>query len=128
MLTTVLIITSILLSVAALWAALVRARASRRETGELRGWLVPELSTLRERLEQRIERGVVKCWGEDPWAGCAWTHPSGPQLVAINAPEGRIHFAGEHASVFASWMNGALESGNRAAHAVGEAAAQVAKV
>ena len=69
-----------------------------------------------------FERGVVKCWGEDEWAGCAWTHPSGPQLVAVNAPEGRIHFAGEHASIYASWMNGALESGNRAAKAVDEAA------
>jgi len=74
------------------------------------------------------QRGAVKCWGEDPWAGCAWTHPSGPQLVAVNAPEGRIHFAGEHASVYASWMNGALESGNRAARAVDEAAGREAKV
>ncbi|MDT5271582.1 MAG: monoamine oxidase [Acidobacteriota bacterium] len=74
------------------------------------------------------ERGAVKCWGEDQWAGCAWTHPSGPQLVAVNAPEGRIHFAGEHASVYASWMNGALESGNRAARAVEEAARREAKV
>jgi monoamine oxidase len=75
-----------------------------------------------------FERGAVKCWGEDQWAGCAWTHPSGPQLVAINAPEGRIHFAGEHASVYASWMNGALESGNRAARAVDEAARREGQV
>jgi len=75
-----------------------------------------------------FERGAAKCWGEDPWAGCAWTHPSGPQLVAVNAPEGRVHFAGEHASVYASWMNGALESGHRAARAVNEAAAREAKV
>jgi monoamine oxidase len=75
-----------------------------------------------------FERGAVKCWGEDPWAGCAWTHPSGPQLVAAGAPEGRIHFAGEHTSVYASWMNGALESGNRAARAVQDAAGRGAKV
>ena len=74
------------------------------------------------------EHGEVKCWGEDPWAGCAWTHPSGVQLVAVNAPEGRVYFAGEHASVYASWMNGALESGNRAARAVDEAAAREARV
>jgi len=73
-----------------------------------------------------FERGAVKCWGDDEWAGCAWTHPSGPQLVAVNAPEGRVHFAGEHASVYASWMNGALESGNRAARAVEEAARSAA--
>jgi monoamine oxidase len=69
-----------------------------------------------------FERGQVKSWGDDEWAGCAWTHPSGPQLVAACAPEGRIHFAGEHTSVYASWMNGALESGNRAAREVAEAA------
>lgn len=74
------------------------------------------------------ERGAVKCWGEDPWAGCAWTHPSSPQLAVTGAPEGRIHFAGEHCSVYASWMEGALESGNRAARAVNEAAAREAKV
>lgn len=74
-----------------------------------------------------FERGAVKCWGEDPWAGCAWTHPSGLGLVAVNAPEGRVHFAGEHASVYAGWMNGALESGNRAARAVNEAAGREAK-
>lgn len=69
-----------------------------------------------------FERGAVKCWGEDEWAGCAWTHPTAPQLAAVNAPEGRVYFAGEHASPYASWMNGALESGNRAARAVEEAA------
>jgi ATP-dependent Clp protease ATP-binding subunit ClpC len=63
LLTTVLITAAILLSAAALWAALVRVRAVRREgareAGELREWLGRELSSLRERLEsgrQRIER------------------------------------------------------------------------
>jgi monoamine oxidase len=65
-----------------------------------------------------FERGEVKCWGEDAWTGCAWTHPSPPQLVDVVAPEGRIHFAGEHSSVYASWMNGALDSGNRAAREI----------
>jgi monoamine oxidase len=64
----------------------------------------------------------LKCWGEDEWAGCAWTHPSPVQLVAVVAPEGRVHFAGEHGSSNPSWMNGALESGNAAAKAVDEAA------
>ena len=69
-----------------------------------------------------FERGLVKCWGEDEWAGCAWTHPSQVQLVAVGAPEGRVHFAGEHGSSYPSWMNGALESGSHAAEAVEEAA------
>jgi monoamine oxidase len=77
------------------------------------------------RVEQAVpgaraafERGEVKCWGEDAWAGCAWTHPSPMQLVDAVAPEGRIHFAGEHTSLYASWMNGALDSGNRAAREI----------
>ncbi|MFL6258043.1 MAG: AAA family ATPase [Pyrinomonadaceae bacterium] len=63
MLTTVFIITSILLSVAALWAALVRARASGRATSELREWLGRELSGLSARLEsgqQRLERNEAR--------------------------------------------------------------------
>ncbi|HYH86352.1 MAG TPA: FAD-dependent oxidoreductase [Pyrinomonadaceae bacterium] len=68
-----------------------------------------------------FERGVTKCWGEDEWAGCAWTHPSVPQLLFIMRPEGRIHFAGEHTSLWASWMQGALESGNRVVTEIEEA-------
>jgi monoamine oxidase len=33
----------------------------------------------------------------------------------LRTPEGRIHFAGEHTSPWSGWMNGGLESGNRAA-------------
>ena len=63
MLTAVLIITSILLSVAALWLAHARTRASGRwaagELGGLREWLGRELSELRGGLEserQSVER------------------------------------------------------------------------
>jgi len=35
-------------------------------------------------------------------------------------PKGRIHFAGEHASSPPGWMQGALESGNRAAREVNQ--------
>ena len=81
------------------------------------------------RVEQAVpgarasfERGEVKCWGEDEWTRCAWTHPSPAQLVDVVAPEGRIHFAGEHSSLYASWMNGALDSGNRVAREIAAAA------
>ena len=33
-------------------------------------------------------------------------------------PEGRVHFAGEHASSAPAWMQGALESGNRVAQEI----------
>ena len=37
-------------------------------------------------------------------------------------PEGRIHFAGEHCSLYHAWIQGALESGLSAARAIHEAA------
>jgi monoamine oxidase len=73
-------------------------------------------------VRANFERGTVKCWGEDEWAGCAWTHPSLGELSIITRPEGRIYFAGEHTSRWASWMHGALESGNRVAREIEEAA------
>ena len=39
----------------------------------------------------------------------------------IVRPEGRIHFAGEHCSLYHAWIQGALESGIRAAQAIHEA-------
>ena len=39
----------------------------------------------------------------------------------IAAPEGRIHIAGEHASLEHAWIQGAIESGLRAAWEVNEA-------
>ena len=44
------------------------------------------------------------------------------------APEGRIHFAGEHTSLYHAWIQGALESGIRAAKEIHEAPAVFASV
>ncbi len=41
---------------------------------------------------------------------------------AIVQPEGRIHFAGEHASLAHAWIQGAIESGLRAAAEIHERA------
>lgn len=57
-------------------------------------------------------------WANDPWAGSAWASPSQAEFASLGAairePEGRIHFAGEHASDTPGWMQGALASGLRA--------------
>jgi monoamine oxidase len=39
----------------------------------------------------------------------------------LEQPEGRVHFAGEHISACPYWMQGALQSGLRAANEVHEA-------
>lgn len=70
-------------------------------------------------LDHYFEGGYTKVWGEDPWAGYA--HAIGNRtnmtehLPYLSQPEGRIHFAGEHASAYHGWIQGAIESGNRAA-------------
>lgn len=77
------------------------------------------------RVRREFEVGATKCWDEDEWArgGYAWYRPGQMTslLPHVTRPEGRIHFAGEHASALFGWMQGAIESGNRAAREVNEA-------
>jgi hypothetical protein len=67
----------------------------------------------------RYERGFVKVWDRDPWTrgAVAYLLPGHVSSLEphIARPEGRIYFAGEHASSLRGWMQGALESGRRAA-------------
>jgi monoamine oxidase len=71
------------------------------------------------------EGGTSYSWDLDQWArgDYAWMRPG--QFTAlepfIGAPEGRVYFAGEHASPWPGWMQGALWSGLRAARGIMEA-------
>lgn len=72
-----------------------------------------------------VEGGVSKAWIEDRWAGGAHAGLAPGQVTALMphaiTPEGRLHFAGEHTSAWQAWMEGAIESGERAASEVNEA-------
>ena len=70
---------------------------------------------------ENFERGVSKCWDADEWARGAWAHVERDDVDRIKRREGRVHFAGEHASQWGSWMQGAIQSGFRAAREVNEA-------
>lgn len=63
--------------------------------------------------------GISHSWQMDPWSRAAWAAPTQAQDIQLTSqlamPEGLIHFAGEHISGARGWMNGALESGLRAA-------------
>lgn len=76
------------------------------------------------RMRQNFEAAVTKCWDGDEWArgAYAWFRPGqmSTLLPHVARPEGRIHFAGEHTSSLFGWMQGALESGNRAAREVND--------
>ncbi len=75
-------------------------------------------------LLNHLEGCVSKVWPADPWAGGAGAEHSPGQLttfcVGIERAEGRVHFAGEHTSGYPYWMQGALQSGLRAAEEVNE--------
>lgn len=83
------------------------------------------IATMRNLMQTQLLPGMSgqvvaeleKVWQEDKWAGGAWgLVPTGAMawmFPAMRTVEGRIHFAGEHTSVWAAWMNGALESAER---------------
>ncbi|MDO0934808.1 FAD-dependent oxidoreductase [Streptomyces sp. DG2A-72] len=82
------------------------------------------LRGLQQVYGQRIEvfytgAGRTQSWLRDPYAyGEASVLLPGQHtelLAAIRAPEGPLRFAGDHTSVKPSWIEGALESGVRAA-------------
>jgi monoamine oxidase len=82
---------------------------------------VAAMYALFRRLLPGIRRQVVgvahKAWQEDPWAGggWGWTQPGELRWMfpAMRRPDGRVHFAGEHTSLWIAYMNGALESAER---------------
>ena len=78
-------------------------------------------------IMQEFEVGAVQDWYGDPYARGAFALFEPEQETrlqdAITAPEGRIHFAGEHTSLYHAWIQGALESGIRAAKEIHEAPA-----
>ena len=74
-------------------------------------------------MRDHFEGGVTKCWDDDEWARGASAYYKPGQfsslLPHVARPEGRIHFAGEHTSVWMDgWMQGALESGERVSREV----------
>jgi monoamine oxidase len=73
-------------------------------------------------LRNYINTTHIHSWSKEQWSGSAFAAPSAAQEAAlanhIGAAEGRIHFAGEHASSFHGWIQGALESGIRAAREI----------
>lgn len=73
-------------------------------------------------LPTEVEASYVKVWSEDPWqrGAIAYAKPNQFHRVwpAARKPEGRVHFGGEHTSVWFGYMNGALESGERCAEEI----------
>jgi monoamine oxidase len=85
-----------------------------------------DVSRIHPQAVDEFEVGTSKMWHDDEFAGGAFAlfDPGQQTLLyeAIVQPEGRIHFAGEHASLAHAWIQGAIESGARAAREIHERA------
>jgi monoamine oxidase len=81
-----------------------------------------DLAEIHPQVREEFECGASKMWHDDEYAGGAFAlFDPGQQTLLyrdIIAPEGRIYFAGEHASLYHAWIQGAIESGLREAAAI----------
>lgn len=86
-----------------------------------------DVAKIHPRIREVYEVGASHAWYDDRYANGAFAMFEPGQLTTLQPdilkPEGRIHFAGEHCSLYHAWIQGALESGLRAGRAIHEAPA-----
>lgn len=112
------------------YEAFVTGAHARRLGGATEGARVrlalAEAAKIFPALRENFEGGASVDWDADQWARGAWTWYKPGQMISLlpraARAEGRVHFAGEHTSAWPGWMQGALESGVRAAREVNDAA------
>jgi monoamine oxidase len=87
-----------------------------------------DVARIHPRIREEYEGGASHAWYADRWARGAFAMFAPEQQTDLQADivksEGRIHFAGEHCSLYHAWIQGALESGIRAAQTIHEAPAE----
>jgi len=103
-----------------------RARKMAELTSSERlDFTIMQMERILPAIREHYEGGASVCWDEDVWArgAYAWFKPGQMEslLPHIARSEGRVHFAGDHTSPWPGWMNGALQSGARAAREVNQA-------
>lgn len=78
-----------------------------------------EMEKLHAGIRSHVVGTSTVAWGTDPYSPghVSWPAPGGVvgALPLLQRPHGRIHFAGEHTSIYRSTMEGALRSGLRTA-------------
>jgi len=80
--------------------------------------MIADMDAVHPGLRPHLETVVVKSWMNDPWQRGAYTnYYVGEQKLYpdVCRREDRIWFAGEHASPWPGWMQGAIYSGTKAA-------------
>lgn len=96
--------------------------AKKLQPDERIRWAVQYLDKVHPGLKQNFEGGTSICWDDDPWSLGAWAYYAPGDMAAlfphVAKPEGRVHFAGEHTSGLGATLEGAVQSGIRAANEV----------
>jgi monoamine oxidase len=100
-------------------------RAAKLDPAARIAFALAGLEKVHPGFKEGYEVGTSFVWGDDPWFGGGYAEWKPGQLTdwmpKLAEAEGRVHFAGEHTSLLGRTMEGALESGNRAAREVHEA-------
>jgi monoamine oxidase len=85
-------------------------------------WVLENMNKIHPGYKNDFEGGLSYSWDEDQWALGAWAYYGPGEMTSsyphVATPEGRIHFAGEHTSLLGTTLEGAVESGVRAAREV----------
>jgi monoamine oxidase len=83
-----------------------------------------DVERIHPQVRREFEVGASHAWYGDRWARGAFAMFAPEQQTNLQAdivrPEGRVYFAGEHCSLYHAWIQGALESGIRAAREINE--------
>lgn len=83
-----------------------------------------DVAKIHPEIVDEYEVGATHAWYNDRWARGAFALFEPEQETRLQKhivqPEGRVRFAGEHCSLWHAWIQGALESGIRAAREIHE--------
>lgn len=86
------------------------------------GQALENVAEIHPQILDEFEAGTSVVWDQDEFAGGAFAlfDPDQEELLFdhVVTPEGRVHFAGEHTTRVHAWIQGAIESGLRAAREV----------
>jgi monoamine oxidase len=84
--------------------------------------VIAEVERMRPAAKGRLRPAAHHSWTADPWAGGAWAYFAPGTVTkfmpAMLQPHGRVHFCGEQTAMYSRGMEGAMESGERAAREV----------
>lgn len=97
----------------------VSAPTRKMAERELMAYATRELHAARPSTRGRVEAIAAVNWSANPWSRGTFAYRAPGQIARFGNvaadPHGRIHFAGEHTAVLQAGLEGAMESGERAA-------------